>query len=85
MDKQAKKKWQFSCNNSPDILANQKRTKLDEKMYKEAGKLVRLYLAGEFVPSTEATFYYVAKQIEKPKYLNTRKLVLVYKKHHYYS
>ncbi len=83
--KAAIKPYQFSCLNDPKTIKTQSFSRKDQIRYTQAVEIVNKFVSGKFKPRTNAVFYYAANKIAKPKYLESRKLVLIFGDHHFYA
>jgi uncharacterized membrane protein YhiD involved in acid resistance len=77
----ATKSYQFSCNNSPEIIASQTTTKRDILMKSHIRTLVIQAINGEFIPTHYATHYYAYRKIKKPKWAKHMAIVKVNNNH----
>lgn len=82
--KEATKHKQFSCFNNPNFMQSQTMGQRDKEMLYLAEQLVWNFMTGDFRPSISAKFYYAPKKVNKPKYLEDKKLLLVFEGHNYY-
>ena len=78
------KRKQFSCLNSEEIMASQTLRQRDKEMLAWAHQIVWRFMAGSWKQTVKAKFYYAPAKVEKPKYLEDKKLVLAYEGHHFY-
>lgn len=81
---EATKRKQFSCLNDPNFMESQTMKPRDKDMLAWAHQIVWRFRMGNFKPSIPAKFYYAPAKVEKPKYLEDKKLVLAFEGHHFY-
>lgn len=81
---EATKRKQFSCLNDPNFMESQTMRQRDKEMLAWAHQIVWRFRMGNFKPSIPAKFYYAPAKVEKPKYLEDKKLVLAFEGHHFY-
>jgi len=73
--------YQFSCYNSPKIIASQRTNKLDIVMKEKIKQLVLDAINGNFTITHNGTHYYAYKKIRKPRWAKKMRVVKKNDKH----